>query len=311
MKRAIACAALALGISGAAAQPVRPVITSVSHLAVYASDPAKAEAFYVHDLGAVKLPDPENTAGVRYYFSPIQFVEVLPSPPGSGINRMDHAAFNVSDAEGMRRYLMSKGVAVPRKPSQGADGSQWFQVKDPEGATIEFVQPPAARPAVADGGLSNHIIHVGFIVHDRKLEDTFYQGILGFRPYWFGGMKDDTPAWVSQQLPDGPDWLEYMIVGTPDTRGIPPSMSQANLGVLDHFALGVPNMETVYTTLWNGDRLKGQVDARGQQTVPKIGRDAKWQLNLIDPDGTRAEVMELHAIGKPCCSPFTASDPEK
>ena len=34
-------------------------------------------------------------------------------------------------------------------------------------------------------------------------------------------------------------------------------------------------------------------------------------LNLLDPDGTRAEVMELHAIGKPCCSPFTASDPEK
>jgi hypothetical protein len=124
-------------------------------------------------------------------------------------------------------------------------------------------------------------------------------------------MKDDVTSWVSQQVPDGHDWLEYMIVGTPDTRGIPPSMTQANLGVLDHFALGVPNMEAVYTRLWNQDRLQGQVDARGAQVVPKIGRDAKWQLNLIDPDGTRAEVMELHAIGKPCCSPFAASDPEK
>jgi hypothetical protein len=75
--------------------------------------------------------------------------------------------------------------------------------------------------------------------------------------------------------------------------------------------LGVPNIEAAYTRLWNEDRLQGQVDARGQQIVPKIGRDAKWQLNLLDPDGTRAEVMELHAIGKPCCSPFTASDPEK
>ena len=53
------------------------------------------------------------------------------------------------------------------------------------------------------------------------------------------------------------------------------------------------------------------MDRNGQQIVPKIGRDAKWQLNLLDPDGTRAEVMELHAIGKPCCSPFTARDPEK
>ena len=30
-----------------------------------------------------------------------------------------------------------------------------------------------------------------------------------------------------------------------------------------------------------------------------------------DPDGTRAELMELHAIGKPCCSPFSAKDTER
>jgi hypothetical protein len=89
------------------------------------------------------------------------------------------------------------------------------------------------------------------------------------------------------------------------------TLTQAQMGVLNHIALGVPNMEAAYTKLWNEDRLQGQVDARGQQLVPKIGRDAKWQLNLLDPDGTRAEVMELRAIGKPCCSPFTASDPEK
>jgi hypothetical protein len=100
-------------------------------------------------------------------------------------------------------------------------------------------------------------------------------------------------------VPDGSDWLEYMIVTN--------SLTQAQTGVLNHFSLGVPNMEAAYTVLWNGDRLQGQTPT----TIPKIGRDAKWQLNLIDPDGTRAEVMELHAIGKPCCSPFTASDPEK
>ena len=297
------------GSGSAMAQPRRPSITSVSHLAVYAADPARTEAFYVRELGAAKLPDTENPAGVRYYFSPLQFVEVLPLPAGAGINRLDHAAFNVSDAEAMRRYLISRGIGVPRKVSDGSDSSRWFQVKDPEGMTIEFVQPPGSTPKIADGGLSTHIIHVGFIIHDRRLEDGFYRDVLGFRPYWAGGMKDDVTNWVSQQVPDGPDWLEYMIVGTPDTRGIPATMSQANLGVLDHFALGVPNMEAAYTRLWNEGRLGP--DARGQQPAPKIGRDAKWQLNLIDPDGTRAEVMELHAIGKPCCSPFTASDPEK
>ncbi len=163
------------------------------------------------------------------------------------------------------------------------------------------MQPPAPLPAIATDTLFPHIIHVGAVVRDRALEDTFYRDILGFRPYWFGGSKDDAPPqWVSQQVPDGPDWLEYMVSSNP-------ALTQAQMGVLNHIALGVPNIEAVYTTLWNGDRLGGQAP----NTVPKIGRDAKWQLNLLDPDGTRAEVMELHAIGKPCCSPFTAADPEK
>jgi catechol 2,3-dioxygenase-like lactoylglutathione lyase family enzyme len=284
-----------------AATPGRPAITSVSHLAVYAGDAARAEHFYVHDLGAVRRPDPENTQGARYYFSPTQFVEVLPLPAGAGLSRMDHIAFNTADAEGMRKYLASKKIVVPKTVNKGADASLWFQVKDPEGVTVEFVQ--AAPAAVATNALFPHIIHVGAIVKDRALEDTFYRDVLGFRPYWFGGMKDDAPpSWVSQQVPDGTDWREYMVTSS--------TLTQAQMGVLNHFSLGVSNMEAVFTKLWNDDRLAGQADARGQQIVPKIGRDAKWQLNLLDPDGTRAEVMELHAIGKPCCSPFTASDPE-
>ena len=289
-----------------AASPSRPPLTSVSHLAVYAADPAKSEAFYVHDLGAVKAPDPESPTGARYYFSPTQFVEVLPLPAGYGsINRLDHVAFNTADADAMRQYLKSKGVKVPAKVETGGDGSRWFDVTDPEGARVQFVQPPANPSAIAPNPLSSHIIHVGFIIHNRANEDAFWRTILGFRPYWFGGMRDDNPTWISLQVPDGTDWLEYMVVGTPDTTGIPSTLSAANLGVLNHFSLGVPNTRDAYTLLWNGDRLQGQKE------TPKIGRDAKWQLNLLDPDGTRAEIMEFHAIGKPCCSPFTAPDPQK
>ncbi|HET7086723.1 MAG TPA: VOC family protein [Rhizomicrobium sp.] len=290
------------GPAMAAAPLVRPPITSVSHLSVYASDAGKTDHFYVHDLGAVKMMDPENAQGVRYYFSPSQFVEVLPLPAGAGANRADHIAFNTADAEGLRRYLASKKIAVPKAVNKGADGSQWFQVKDPEGLTVEFVH--AAAASVPANLLFPHVIHVGAIIKDRALEDGFYRDILGFRPYWYGGMKDDAPpAWVSQQVPDGTDWLEYMLTSNP--------LTQAQMGVLNHFALGVPNIEAVYTRLWTENRLQGQVDSRGAPAVPKIGRDAKWQLNLLDPDGTRAEVMELHAIGKPCCSAFTAADPEK
>ena len=178
-----------------AAPASRPPLTSVSHLAIYASDAAKTERFYVHDLGAVKMADPENPAGVRYYFSPTQFVEVLPLPANAGLNRMDHMAFNTADVEAMRKYLASHKVVVPKKVSTGSDGSRWIAVKDPEGNRVQFVQ--AAPAAVPVNPLFGHIIHVGAVVHDRALEDTFYRDILGFRPYWFGGMKDDAPPqWV-------------------------------------------------------------------------------------------------------------------
>src|SRR5258708_32378247 len=58
----------------------RPKITGVSHLRVYTSDPAKAEQVYVHDLGATKGADPQNTAGIRHYFNPTQFGEGPPLP---------------------------------------------------------------------------------------------------------------------------------------------------------------------------------------------------------------------------------------
>jgi catechol 2,3-dioxygenase-like lactoylglutathione lyase family enzyme len=289
-----------------AADAGRPPITGVSHIAIYAADPVASERFYVHDLGAFKAQDPENAHGVRYYFSSTQYVEVLPLPRDHpSINRLDHVAFATTNAAGLRTYLAARGITVPPQVMRGSDASEWFDLKDPEGNLIQFEQASAHPLKVPVNALSSHMMHVGFIMHDRGLEDGFFRSVLGFKPYWFGGMRDDAPTWISLQVPDGSDWLEYMIVGTPGGRGIPADMNPGDLGILNHFSLGVANIEAAYTLLWNGDRLVGQTN------VPKIGRDAKWQLNLLDPDGTRAEIMELHAIGKPCCSPFTAADPSR
>ncbi len=284
----------------------RPKITGISHLAVYTTDPANAESFYVHDLGAVKGPDPENPAGVRYSFSASQFIEVLPLPSGqTSINRLDHAAFNTSDADAMRRYLQAHGVEVPSDVTKASDGSQYFEVKDPEGNKVQFVQPPAHPAPVPENPLSSRIIHIGYLVHDASAEDAFYRAVLGFRPYWHGGRTEDVTDWISQQVPDGTDWLEYMLVHDSEKAGIPASMTQERLGVLDHFSLGVENMEKSVTLLYQGDRLT----ARHSQA--QIGRDGKWQFNLYDPDGIRVELMEFQPSGKPCCSPFLLPSPTK
>jgi catechol 2,3-dioxygenase-like lactoylglutathione lyase family enzyme len=302
--RFLAAALVAAFALSTAAQttPPRPKITGISHLAVYTSDAAAADRYYRSIAGAARLPDPENPRGVRYAFSPTQYIEVLPLPAGEGINRLDHTAWITASAEGMRKYLAAKEWKTPNKVENGSDGSRWFAVRDPEGNKVEFVQPPAHPAAInAPNVIGRHIIHVGYMVHDRAAEDKFYRDLLGFRPYWWGGRADKVD-WVSQQCPDGHDWMEYMM--TRGTSGFPPDMTQRELGVMDHFSLGEVSVPETYKVLAAGDRLTGRHD-----TAPKIGLDGKYQFNMYDPDGIRLEIMNFHATEKPCCSPFTAEDP--
>jgi catechol 2,3-dioxygenase-like lactoylglutathione lyase family enzyme len=306
----VALAAASL-VTAAAAQygpkpePVRPKITGISHLAVYTSDAAATEHFYTVSVGAVKLPDPENPQGVRYALSATQFIEVLPLPAGAGVNRLDHIGLNTENAEGMRKYLAAKGWTTPAHVERAKDGSRWFDVLDPEGNTIQFLQLPANAAAVdAPNAIGHHIIHVGMLVHDRATEDKFYRDLLGFRPYWWGGRGGKVAVeWVSQQVPDGHDWIEYMLAAGPG-KGIPADMTQQTLGVLDHFSIGEVSVPDAYKVLVSADRLSGRHDQ-----APKIGLDGKYQFNLYDPDGTRVEMMNFHATEKPCCSDFTAEDP--
>lgn len=296
--------------AGAVAEtaPARPKITGISHLAIYAANPAATEHFFTAIVGAAKLPDPENPRGVRYGINATQFIEVLPLPAGAGpeasIVRLDHTAWNVTNAEAMREYLAAKGWKTPAGISRGSDGSHWFMVLDPEGNNVEFVQPPAhPKQVTAPNLIGHHIIHMGFMVHSRAAEDAFYRDLLGFQPYWWGGMKQSQVDWVSQQAPDSRDWLEYMLVASPG-KGIPAGMTQRELGVLDHFSIGEVSVPNTYQVLLKGNRLDCRHD-----DGPKIGRDGKYQFNLYDPDGIRLELMNLHATDKPCCSPFTAKDP--
>jgi catechol 2,3-dioxygenase-like lactoylglutathione lyase family enzyme len=305
----VATSLLALSVTTAAQMPdkplARPRITGISHIAVYTSDPAATDHFYREIIGAVKMHDPENPKGVRYALSATQFIEVLPLPADAGINRLDHTAWNTDDAETLRRFLGSKSWKVPGQIEKGTDGSRWFTVKDPEGNKVEFVQPPEnLKPLAAPLVIGHHIIHVGFLVHSRAVEDTFYRDLLGFRPYWFGGMVEGKLDWVSQQSPDSHDWVEYMLTSGPSGSGIPATMSQHNLGVLDHFSIGEDSVPRAYDVLEAGNRLTGTHDPQ-----PKIGKDGKYQFNLYDPDGTRVELMNFHASEKPCCSAFTADDP--
>jgi len=100
---------------------------------------------------------------------------------------------------------------------------------------------------------------------------------------------------VDMQVPDGTDWIEYML-------NVPANADHRLLGVMNHIALGVPDIHAAEKQLrangWHGDEQ------------PKIGRDGKWQLNLYDPDQTRVELMEFTPAKEPCCSPYTGPHPK-
>lgn len=310
MKRLIALATalvlpFAVAAPACAQRPERPPITGISHISFYTSHPDQSQHFYVHDLGLKKMRDPIHPVGVRYYIDSDQFVEILPLPANEGVNRLAQIGFSTTNARQLRLYLQSRGVTVPAHVRHASDGSYWFTVVDPEGNHVQFVQPsPHGVSMTGSDPIGRHMIHFGMMVHSRAKEDAFYRDILGFRPYWYGGMKAGKIDWVSQQVPNGHDWIEYMLTSGPSGSGIPAKISKSQLGVLDHFSIGIVNMERAVTTLSREGRLKGN-----RFNGPQIGRDGKWQFNVYAPDDARVELMEYKPVEKPCCSPFTAANP--
>jgi len=293
-----ACAALAVALTPfllSQNSVKRPPITGIAHVSLKTNDLAAARHFYGNDLGfSGVLVMPERLGPAAWFkVNDHQYLEIYQTLKTEDEDRLIEVAFATTDAQAMRDYLASKGVEVPATVDKGWDGNLSFPVSDPEGHRIAFVQyltdsipgkqfgllMPATR-------ISEHMIHAGFLVKDRAAEDRFFHDILGFDEMWHGGKTDTSADWISMRVPDGEDWVEYMCNvqnPTPKTRGI-----------MNHIAFGVPEMEVAAKNL--------QSRQAPMPEKPKIGRDGKWQLNLYDPNLTRAELMEPKPVEKPCCS---------
>jgi catechol 2,3-dioxygenase-like lactoylglutathione lyase family enzyme len=282
------------GLVQAASKPAaatRPPIVGVAHIAFKTKDLAAARAFYEQYLG---YPEPFTLGKLTVFkVNDHQYIEVSPGLASDAEDRLLHLAFETTNARQLRDYLAGHGVKVPEALKPGEDGNLSFMTRDPDGHDIEFVQylPGSVHgknfgkflPAMR---VSEHIIHVGATVTDRAVADRFYKDILGFHEFWHGGRTDDSVDWIDMRVPDGRDWMEYMMIRAEPTP--------AQRGVMNHMALGVPSVDAGYKTL-----LARKLDMK---QPPKIGRDGKWQLNLYDPDLTRAELMEPKPVEKPCCS---------
>jgi len=296
-RRALCCAWLLLAASSSApGTPKRPRILDIKSVEISVSNTFRADSFYSAVLGSKPLPDATSPGldapGVCCERTPAQRPSIFALPSGQSIILVTDPShptlllrsvtYSVDDVNQLKKYLKAQRV-------QFKEMAHGLSVVDPEGHTLVFVEPRTSL----EPGL--RIIHTGFIVRDQAAMDHFYRDILGFRPYWHGGMKDNETSWISLQVPDGTDWIEYMV-------NLPLDPDQRLRGIMNHIALGVPDIQAAREQLArNGAHLTEE---------PKLGRDGKWQLNLYDPDQTRIEFMEFAPKEKPCCSEFTGPHPK-
>ena len=283
------------------AQPQRPRILGVAHIALYVSDIEKSRAFYKDFLGfgePFQIDNPNGSLALTFIkVNDRQYIELFPGlKPGA--DRLNHISIQTDNAEAMRVYLASRGVAVPDKTPKGRIKNSNFNVKDPDGHTLEIVQyePDGFTMRekgkyMSDARMSDRILHLGIIVGDLAAANKFYGDILGFREIWRGSSNGTTLSWTNMQVPDGDDYIEFMLykdLPDPDKRG-----SQ------HHICLLTPNLAQTQARLEALPYRKSYT----RPMEPRTGVNRKRQLNLFDPDGTRVELMEPVTVdGKPAPS---------
>jgi lactoylglutathione lyase len=295
----------ALSVSAQDASPQRPRITGISHAGYFASDLPKTISFW-HDLlgfdEAYDLKKPE-TSEVRIAFIKIndqQHIELFNEPPPHPPNWMSHLCFSVDNVEQMRAYLRAKGIPVKQgNGSKTRTGDYAFEIQDPDGTLIEFVQSlPTGMEAQAAGKfmpptrISEAIYHVGFLAGNLEKSMAFYRDVLGFEETWRGGSNPNELSWINLQVPGDADYIELMLY-----RTLPKTF-----GTHNHISLVVPDMQKAMAILQARPAYKTYL-TYAKPLEMHMGKNGKRQVNLYDPDGTRVELMEAQtADGKPVSS---------
>src|ERR1700692_1416472 len=102
----------------------RPPIVGVSHIALNTDDMDTSRKFYTGMLGfeeAFSMNKPDGSLMLtNFKVNDHQFIQVFPGLASPTADRLNHICFETTDAEQLRAYLASKGVAeVPSKLEPG------------------------------------------------------------------------------------------------------------------------------------------------------------------------------------------------
>lgn len=306
--KTVLAALLSLAMAASAADaPRRPRITGIAHIALYVHDIQKARGFYKDFLGFDEpflLNKPDGSLSLTFIkVNDRQYIELFPET-APGTDRLNHISIETDDAEAMRLYLGAHGVKVPGKTPKGRIGNSNFNVKDPDGHTLEIVQYEPDGWSMQNKGkylgadrVSEKMMHIGILVGQLEPAMKFYRDLLGFTEIWRGSKDGKVLNWVNLKVPDGDTYLEFMLY---DKLPAPTARGTAH-----HICLEVPDIEKTRAALEARPARKEYTRALEIRT----GTNRKRQMNLYDPDGTRVEVMEPRTVDGVPAPPATAPPP--
>ena len=298
MRKAICLLAPLLVAAGIAQEVKRPPITGVAHISLFVHDIEQSRHFYKDLLGyeePFQLDKPGGGLALTFIkVNDRQYIELVPETQ-AGTDRLGHISVETTDADAMRRYLGSRGIKVPEATPIGRIGNANFNVKDPDGHTLEIVQYLPTGWSAREKGkylgpnrISDRMAHLGILVGSLDPALKFYGEVLGFRETWRGSKDGKILSWVNAAAPQSEDYLEFMLyqdLPAPDKRG-----------TAHHICLFVPDIQKAVASL---EARPARKDYKGTFEI-KTGVNRKRQCNLYDPDGTRVELMEPQTIdGKP------------
>ncbi len=292
MKKFLLSMTLISSLAGAAlAQtPERPPITGVAHAAFYCAD-LDATRDMLHDFfgfdESIRYNNPDGSTRLSAIkINERQIIELFPEKE-AGSDRLFHYAIETTDAEGMRRYLKSKGYEVPDEVKKLDMGLINFFMTDPTGHRLEFVEYTGDGDLERTRGthipatrVSNRMSHLGFYVPDGDVAQDFFCNTLGFVTEWNREYRPGEMSGMLLRVPEGEGALELLVSTRP--------LTEKELLFVNHISMEVIDLPNALEIL-SGRTLPEGVAAPSAISVTEGG---KRVINYALPDGTRFEIME-------------------
>lgn len=243
------------------------------------ADLEKARQFYAELFGLEEAFDLKDASGrIQSVFFKVNDDQYLEFSPGEVENfRLDRVTLLASDLKGVAAALKKQGIAAG-EPATGADGSEYFSIRDPDRTEIRFVRyVPGSKQAesrgkgLSDKRLSDHFHHVGLAADNEAGSMAIFREALGMKEFSRGPKPDDL-RWINLSVPGSSgDLVEFMV------------MASQPAPARQHIGFEVSDIQRTYK----------QLTERGlkQQNKPFAAAVGRWIWFIRDPNNIRIEFM--------------------